>query len=203
MISHGAGGATSVAAGRVSYTFGLKGPCVSIDTACSSSLVGMHYGARDVTDNTCDQAVAAGVNLTLNPGKTAAFTITGAEPRRLSCHYRRQGATESLMPNIRTRYKRLQASFLAGVYAKVQAETIARGRQQLLTINAWQRRHAGSRWAVQSPGRGGRRLRAVRELHRHGACSRRRRRPALPRNPARVGGGPGVRFAHIYQSSVQ
>ena len=74
-----AGGATSVAAGRVSYTFGLKGPCVSIDTACSSSLVGMHYGARDVTDNTCDQAVAAGVNLTLNPGKTAAFTVTGKD----------------------------------------------------------------------------------------------------------------------------
>ena len=74
---HGAGGATSVAAGRVSYTFGLKGPCVSVDTACSSSLVGMHYGARDVADSTCDRALAAGVNLTLNPGKTAAFTITG------------------------------------------------------------------------------------------------------------------------------
>ena len=73
----GAGGATSVAAGRVSYTFGLKGPCVSVDTACSSSLVGMHYGARDVADDVCDRAVAAGVNLTLNPGKTAAFTVTG------------------------------------------------------------------------------------------------------------------------------
>ena len=72
-----AGGATSVAAGRVSYTFGLKGPCVSIDTACSSSLVGMHYGSRDVADNVCDRALAAGVNLTLNPGKTAAFTVTG------------------------------------------------------------------------------------------------------------------------------
>ena len=89
MLDHGAGGATSVAAGRVSYTFGLKGPCVSIDTACSSSLVGMHYSARDVSVNTCDQAVAAGVNLVLNPGKTAAFTVTGKEQRLFSspdCH---------------------------------------------------------------------------------------------------------------------
>ena len=76
-----AGGATSVAAGRVSYTFGLKGPCVGVDTACSSSLVGMHYGARDIADDTCDRALAAGVNLTLNPGKTAAFTVTG-EPSK-------------------------------------------------------------------------------------------------------------------------
>ena len=28
--------------GRMSYTFGLRGPCVSTDTACSSSLVATH-----------------------------------------------------------------------------------------------------------------------------------------------------------------
>lgn len=32
--------------GRVSYTFGLTGPCVSTDTACSSSLVAAHLGHR-------------------------------------------------------------------------------------------------------------------------------------------------------------
>lgn len=30
--------------GRISYTFGFGGPCVSTDTACSSSLVAAHLG---------------------------------------------------------------------------------------------------------------------------------------------------------------
>ena len=67
-----------MAAGRISYTFGLKGACVSVDTACSSSLVGTHYAAREIAALDCDRALAAGVNLTLNPIKTAVFTVTGA-----------------------------------------------------------------------------------------------------------------------------
>lgn len=39
---------SSVAAGRLSYVLGLKGPSASIDTACSASLVALHMGAQDV-----------------------------------------------------------------------------------------------------------------------------------------------------------
>ena len=69
-----------MAAGRISYMFGLKGACLSIDTACSSSLVGAHYAARDIAAGDCDRALSAGVNLTLSPGKTSAFAITGPSP---------------------------------------------------------------------------------------------------------------------------
>lgn len=66
-----------MAAGRLSYSFGLRGPSVSIDTACSSSLVGTHYAATDISATTVSRAISAGVNLTLSAAKTAAFTITG------------------------------------------------------------------------------------------------------------------------------
>lgn len=71
------GSAASVAAGRVSYAFGLKGACVSIDSACSSSLVGIHIAAREICGGGASRALAAGVSLTLSPGKTAAFEVTG------------------------------------------------------------------------------------------------------------------------------
>ena len=41
--------AGSVAAGRISFTYGFIGPCVSIDTACSSSLVATHSACTDVS----------------------------------------------------------------------------------------------------------------------------------------------------------
>lgn len=36
------GSGASFMVGRLSYTFGLTGPCVSTDTACSSSLIATH-----------------------------------------------------------------------------------------------------------------------------------------------------------------
>ena len=40
------GSGLSFMVGRVSYTFGLTGPCISTDTACSSSLVSTHLAHK-------------------------------------------------------------------------------------------------------------------------------------------------------------
>ena len=40
------GSGLSFMVGRVSYTFGLTGPCVSTDTACSSSLVSIQLAVK-------------------------------------------------------------------------------------------------------------------------------------------------------------
>ena len=69
--------ALSVAAGRVSYTFGFKGPCLSVDTACSSSLVSLHSAVHALRAFECSSAVNAGVNLTLMPDTPAKFQKAG------------------------------------------------------------------------------------------------------------------------------
>ena len=40
------GSGLSFMVGRLSYTFGLTGPCMSTDTACSSSLVATHQAHK-------------------------------------------------------------------------------------------------------------------------------------------------------------
>ena len=70
----GTGNATSVAAGRLSYTFGFTGPCLSLDTACSSALVAVHHAAESLRKGDCRIALAASVNLILAPEVTVAFS---------------------------------------------------------------------------------------------------------------------------------
>ena len=71
------GSALSVTSGRLSYTFGLRGPSMTIDTACSSSLVATHLAHVALGRGDAQAAVSSGVNLTLDPATGGSFARAG------------------------------------------------------------------------------------------------------------------------------
>ena len=64
---NGTGGSHSVAAGRLSYLLGVRGPSIAVDTACSSSLATIHLAVNSLRNRESDLALAGGVNLSLCP----------------------------------------------------------------------------------------------------------------------------------------
>ncbi len=58
---------------RVSFTFGMNGPCVGTDTACSSSLVAGHLAHLSIMNTEATSAIAAGVNAILSSLTTVAI----------------------------------------------------------------------------------------------------------------------------------
>jgi acyl transferase domain-containing protein/SAM-dependent methyltransferase len=83
MVRHGceidayvaSGNAPAMAAGRLSYFYGLKGPCLSFDTACSSSLVGIQLACRALQRGDCQVALVGAVNLILSEVISVNFAL--------------------------------------------------------------------------------------------------------------------------------
>ncbi|USX56207.1 beta-ketoacyl synthase N-terminal-like domain-containing protein [Lentzea sp. HUAS12] len=60
---------TYAIANRVSFTYDLRGPSLTLDTACSSSLYAVHMACESLRRGECELAIAGGVNLSLHPSK--------------------------------------------------------------------------------------------------------------------------------------
>jgi phthiocerol/phenolphthiocerol synthesis type-I polyketide synthase E len=68
------GNTKSVAAGRLSYSFGFQGPNLALDTSCSSSLLAIHLACQSLRMGESNLALAGGVNLMLSPEVFIAFS---------------------------------------------------------------------------------------------------------------------------------
>ncbi len=75
----------SVLPNRISFLLDLRGPSEAIDTACSSSLVAIRHAVTAIRAETCEMAIAGGVNLILNPALTLAFDKAGMLSQDCRC----------------------------------------------------------------------------------------------------------------------
>jgi acyl transferase domain-containing protein len=71
--------------GRVSFIFGLQGPCSTYSTACSSSLVATHAAVKSLQDGGCELAIVLGVNM-LTSNATYALSQAGMITPTGRCH---------------------------------------------------------------------------------------------------------------------
>ncbi|WP_068180385.1 type I polyketide synthase [Mycobacterium sp. UM_CSW] len=66
-----------MASGRIAYALGLHGPAVTIDTACSSGLFAIHQACRSLNDGESNLAFAGGVNVMMEPRRSASASAGG------------------------------------------------------------------------------------------------------------------------------
>jgi acyl transferase domain-containing protein len=68
------GNALSVAAGRISYSLGLRGPALTVDTSCSASLVAIHLACQSLRTRETRTALAGGANAICSPETMIALS---------------------------------------------------------------------------------------------------------------------------------
>jgi 3-oxoacyl-(acyl-carrier-protein) synthase/acyl carrier protein len=75
-VYHSVANARSVLAGRISFHYDFKAPCMTIDTACSSSLVCLDLALMNMQQGRCNKALVGGVNVVIDPTTTEMFRTT-------------------------------------------------------------------------------------------------------------------------------
>jgi acyl transferase domain-containing protein/acyl carrier protein len=81
------GGGRHSASGRLSYIFDLQGPNLTLDTACSSSLVAIHLACNSLYTGESQVALAAGVNLILQPHISIGYSRSRMLSPRARCRF--------------------------------------------------------------------------------------------------------------------
>ena len=64
---HLTGVGEAILSNRISYTFDLKGPSMTLDTGCSGGLVALHQACQSLKTAEANTALVGGVNLILSP----------------------------------------------------------------------------------------------------------------------------------------
>lgn len=77
MYSIAGAAARSMASGRVSHAWDLRGPCATVDAACSSGALAVHLACQSLRTGECDIAVAGGVSLVLGTDHTVGYAAAG------------------------------------------------------------------------------------------------------------------------------
>ncbi|MFH8425341.1 beta-ketoacyl synthase N-terminal-like domain-containing protein, partial [Streptomyces sp. NPDC018038] len=75
-----------MAANRLSYLLGLRGPSLAVDSAQSSSLVAVHLACESLRRGESDLAIVGGVSLILAEDSTAGMELMGALSPDGRCH---------------------------------------------------------------------------------------------------------------------
>jgi acyl transferase domain-containing protein len=76
----------TILSNRISHTFDLRGPSVTLDTACSSSLYGLHFACSALRQGECDGAIVAAANLLQTPESQIFVARTGVLSDTSTCH---------------------------------------------------------------------------------------------------------------------
>lgn len=69
--------ARSMASGRLSHAWDLRGPCATVDAACSSGTLAVHLACQSLRTGECDTALAGGVSLVLGTDHTLGYSAAG------------------------------------------------------------------------------------------------------------------------------